>query len=620
MNDDTSHGQNRKARLGAALRENLRRRKSQAKGRVGRPIVTPEDDMTLQDTPAMMDEENIEGEAVPLTRSGLFPRFPQMFPELTAAEIDRMRSFGTEQAYALGDALFTAGVKSPGMFVILSGCVAVTQRDGLGRVVPIIEQHAGQFLAEINQLSGRPALVDGRAKTDVHALVIPTEKLRALLIAEAELGERIMRALILRRVGLIQSAASGPVLIGPPNVSGTTRLQAFLSRNGYPYHLLDPATDKDARDLVERHNPKADEWPLVVCPDGSVLRNPRENDLARAMGMISHHAQSKLYDVCVVGAGPAGLSTAVYAASEGLSVAVLDMRAFGGQAGASARIENYFGFPTGISGLALTARAFNQAQKFGAEMMIPVEVKHLDCSRTDGHFALDLEGDEKILSRSVVIASGARYRHPAIKNLENFEGRGVWYWASPIEAKLCADQEVVLVGGGNSAGQAAVFLSAHAKKVRMLIRGDGLAATMSRYLIDRISAAPNIELLTQTEIVELEGSADGGLQHVQWHNRKTGEAGGADVRNVFMFIGADPATGWLTDCGVELDRHGFVLTGEVSDDSSAPKVGLLETRVRGVFAVGDVRSGSVKRVGGAIGEGAQVVAALHRYLDEARQQ
>ncbi|MBY0381250.1 MAG: FAD-dependent oxidoreductase [Xanthobacteraceae bacterium] len=563
-----------------------------------------------------MGEESLEGEAVPLARSGLFPRFPQMFPELTPSEIDRMRGFGGEQTFAAGDALFTAGVKSQGMFVILAGCVAVTQRDGLGRVVPIIEQHAGQFLAEINQLSGRPALVDGRATTKVQALVIPTEKLRALLIAEAELGERIMRALILRRVGLIQSAASGPVLIGPPAASGTTRLQAFLSRNGYPYHLLDPATDKDARDLVERHNPQPDEWPLVVCPDGSVLRNPRENDLARAMGMIGRAAQSKLYDVVVVGAGPAGLSTAVYAASEGLSVAVLDMRAFGGQAGASARIENYFGFPTGISGLALTARAFNQAQKFGAEMMIPVEVKHLECGRSDGYFALDIEGDEQVLARSVVIASGARYRHPAIKNLEMFEGRGVWYWASPIEAKLCADQDVILVGGGNSAGQAAVFLSAHARKVRMLIRGDGLAATMSRYLIDRIAAAPNIELLTQTEIVELEGSADSGLQHVHWRNRNTGDTDGADVRNVFMFIGADPATAWLTDCGVKLDRHGFVITGGRSERDPDQRSALLETCVRGVFAVGDVRAGSVKRVGGAIGEGAQVVAALHAYLDE----
>lgn len=616
MTDEISREAGRKARLGAALRDNLKRRKSQARGRTGSAIVTPEDDMMLRDVTAEATQDGIDGEAVPLARSGLFPRFAQMFPELTSAEIGRMRAFGSEQSFAAGDALFTAGKKSPGMFVILEGCVAVTQRDGMGHVVPVIEQHPGQFLAEINQLSGRPALVDGHALSDVRALVIPTEKLHALLIAEAELGERIMRALILRRVGLIQTGASGPVLIGPPGVSGTARLQAFLSRNGYPYHLLDPATDKDAHDLVDRYNPRPEEWPLVVCPDGSVLRNPRESDLARAMGMIGPHAHSKVYDVAVVGAGPAGLSTAVYAASEGLSVAVLDMRAFGGQAGASARIENYFGFPTGISGLALTARAFNQAQKFGAEMMIPVEVKQLDCSRRDGHFVLELEGEEKVMARSVVIASGARYRHPGIENLESFEGRGVWYWASPIEAKLCADQEVVLVGGGNSAGQAAVFLSAHARKVRMLVRGEGLAATMSRYLIERIAAAPNIELFTQTEIVALEGSTDGGLQHVRWQHRKSGETGGAAIRNVFLFVGADPATSWLADCGVELDRHGFIITGGRTGDDPARTAGPLETGVRGVFAVGDVRFGSVKRVGGAIGEGAQVVAALHRYLDE----
>jgi thioredoxin reductase (NADPH) len=440
--------------------------------------------------------------------------------------------------------------------------------------------------------------------------------LRELLVAEAELGERIMRALILRRVGLIQSGASGPVLIGASTVGGITRLQGFLTRNGYPYHLLDPAIDKDAADLIARYSPQPDELPLVVCPDGSVLRNPQDNELAYALGMIGHQARDKPYDVVVIGAGPAGLSTAVYAASEGLSVAVLDTRAFGGQAGASARIENYFGFPTGISGMALTARAYTQAQKFGAEMMIPVEVKKLECGRDDGRFALNLDCGDQVMARSVVIASGARYRHPEIKNLENFEGRGVWYWASPIEARLCADQEVILVGGGNSAGQAAVFLSAHTNKVRMMIRGDGLAASMSRYLIDRIEATPNIELLTQTEIVEMSGD-DSGLERVRWRNRKTGEEKTGEVRNVFLFVGANPATGWLRDCGVELDRNGFVITGAPSKSDPDRKVAQLETSVRGVFAVGDVRAGSVKRVGGAIGEGAQVVAALHGYLDDA---
>ncbi|HEY0220507.1 MAG TPA: FAD-dependent oxidoreductase, partial [Afipia sp.] len=445
--------------------------------------------------------------------AALYPRHEQMFPTLTPREIDRMRGFGEVQTYKGGEAIFTAGKKGPGMLVILSGHVAITQRDGLGHVAPVAEQGPGQFLAEIAQLSGRPAMVDGLAEGDVEALVIPSEKLRALLIAEADLGERIMRALILRRVGLIQGGNTGPVLIGARDSGDVTRLQGFMSRNGYPYHLLDPASDKDAADFITRHSKTPADLPLIVTPGGAVLRNPSEGELARAMGMISEPSD-KIYDVAVVGSGPGGLSTAVYAASEGLSVTVLDLRAFGGQAGASARIENYLGFPTGISGLALTARAFNQAQKFGAEMMIPVEVKKLECGRDDGLFGLGLDYGGTLLARSVVIASGARYRRPDIDKLEKFEGHGVWYWASPIEAKLCAEQEVVLVGGGNSAGQAAVFLSAHANRVRMMIRGDGLAASMSRYLIDRIAATPNIELMTQTEIFALDGEHS--LERVCW--------------------------------------------------------------------------------------------------------
>jgi thioredoxin reductase (NADPH) len=438
--------------------------------------------------------------------------------------------------------------------------------------------------------------------------------LRALLVAEADLGERIMRALILRRVNLIQGGVGGPVLIGPSNSSGVIRLQSFLTRNGQPHHLLDPERDHDARELIARYSPSPSDWPLVVTLDGSVLRNPGESDLARALGMIGP-AGKKIYDVAIVGCGPAGLATAVYAASEGLSVAVLDARAFGGQAGASARIENYLGFPTGISGQALAGRAFNQAQKFGADIMIPIGVKALDCARTDGGFALALDGDETLRARSIVVASGARYRRPAIDNLDRFEGRGVWYWASPIEARLCAEQEIVLVGGGNSAGQAAVFLSGHSRRVHMVIRGGGLGASMSRYLIERIEAAPNIELLFNTEVVALEGT-DGQLERARWRSRLSGEENTAEIRNLFLFAGADPATGWLDGCGVTLDRGGFVVTGAQSEQNQGRPVPSLETSVPGVFAVGDVRSGSVKRVGGAIGEGAQVVAALHGFLGD----
>jgi thioredoxin reductase (NADPH) len=296
---------------------------------------------------------------------------------------------------------------------------------------------------------------------------------------------------------------------------------------------------------------------------------------------------------------------------------VFDSRAFGGQAGASARIENYLGFPTGISGQALAGRAFNQAQKFGAEMLIPVSVRSLDCSRRDGSFALATECGHTLHARSIVVASGARYRRPEIENLSAFEGRGVWYWASPIEAKLCAGQDVVLVGGGNSAGQAAVFLSGHVRKVYMMIRGGGLGASMSRYLIERIEATPNIELMFNTEVVGLEGAEDSSLERVRWRSRLGPEENSLDVRNLFLFVGADPATHWLEGCGVRVDRGGFVLTGVQDGQNGERPVQPLETTVPGVFAVGDVRSGSVKRVGGAIGEGAQVVAALHGFLGDA---
>jgi thioredoxin reductase (NADPH) len=559
--------------------------------------------------------ENKTDGKVPLAAA--FPRHEQTFPALTSQEIARMRRFGELRHYKDGEKLFETGKPGPGMFVILSGHVAITQRDGLGHVTPVIDQGPGQFLAEIGQLSGRVALVDGDAEGDVETLLIAPERLRALLVAEADLGERIMRALILRRVSLIQGGVGGPVLIGPSNSVGVVRLQGFLTRNGFPHHLLDPERDHDAAELIARYSPSPTDWPLVVTVDGTVLRNPGETELARALGMIGGPADHKTYDVAIVGCGPAGLATAVYAASEGLSVAVLDARSFGGQAGASARIENYLGFPTGISGQALAGRAFTQAQKFGAEIMIPIGARALDCARTDGAFALTLDGGDTLRSRAVVVASGARYRRPEIENLETFEGRGVWYWASPIEARLCAEQEIVLVGGGNSAGQAAVFLSGHARKVYMVIRGGGLGASMSRYLIERIEATPNIELVFNTEVVGLEGTADQSLERVRWRSRLSPEESTLEIRNLFLFVGADPATGWLNGCGVTVDRGGFVVTGAQSEQNQGRPVPPLETSVPGVFAVGDVRSGSVKRVGGAIGEGAQVVAALHGFLGDA---
>src|ERR1700722_18334184 len=544
-----------------------------------------------------------------------FPRHQETFPALTKQEMDRLRRYGSIRKYSDGEKLFEAGKVSPGMFVVLKGLVVITQRDGLGHTTPIAEQGEGEFLADVGQLSTRAALVDGTAEGDVETLVIPTEGLRALLVAEAELGERIMRALILRRVAMLQGGAAGAVLIGAAGAADVIRLDGFLTRNGYPHHVLDPARDPEAKEVIGRYADIAGGLPLVVFPDGTVLGNPSEQALSRQIGLTAASRLNFVYDVAVVGAGPAGLSTAVYACSEGLSVAVLDARGYGGQAGASARIENYFGFPTGISGLALTARAFNQAQKFGADIMIPVAVKTLDCTRANGAFVLEVEGGDRLQARTVVVASGARYRHPAIPNIARFEGRGVWYWASQIEARLCAGEEVVLVGGGNSAGQGAVFLSAHASKVRMMVRGTGLAESMSRYLIDRIAATPNIELMTETEILALSGAAGGNLESVRWRDRRAGRETEAAIRNVFLFVGADPATEWLQGC-VTLDKAGFVMTG-IPPANGGPALSPLESSAPGVFAVGDVRSGSVKRVGGAIGEGAQVVAAIHNFLGHA---
>src|ERR1700732_2595780 len=545
-------------------------------------------------------------------------RNEQMFPKLAPAEIDRLRRFGEVRHYTPGEALFVTGNVAPGMYVLIKGPGRAPRRDPLGHRAPIVEQGPGEFVAEVGQLSGQPAFVDVHAIDDVEALLIPPQNLRALMIEEPELGERIMRALILRRVVLIEAGAGGPVLIGPESSPDVIRLQGFLARNAYPHQLLDPEKDEDAAKLVQQYAPNPTDLPLAVCPKGTILKNPSEAELARALGMVPVDERDQTYDVAVVGAGSAGLSTAVYAASEGLSVIVLDARAFGGQAGARARIENYLGFPAGISGQALTGRAFVQAQKFGARMVIPAEVVRPDL--TEAPLALRLDDGRRVKAQTVVVATGARYRRLNIPNLSDFEGRGVWYWASPIAARLCRGEGVVLVGGGNSAGQAAVFLRNFAKKIWMLVRGPSLAESMSQYLIDRIRAIDNIEVLTNTEIVALYGSREKQLERVRWRNKLTGEETEKPIRHVFCFIGAEPATAWLRDCGVALDTKNFILTGsDVPPEARWSINGSgrplpLETSVRNVFASGDVRSGSVKRVGAAIGEGAVVGAELHAAL------
>ena len=538
----------------------------------------------------------------------------QMFPVLEPMEIERVRRFGKVRSYGAGEALAKVGEKGHGLTVILAGTVDITQHDASGRRDPIVTYGAGAFMGELAQLAGRPALVDAYAQTAVDALIIPPEQLRALLIAEAELGERIMRALILRRVGLIERGAGGPVIVGRGENGDVLRLQGFLRRNGHPHQTLNPETEPEAKALIERFHVDPGQLPIVLCPGGELLRNPSENELARCIGLVGPIDPNRVYDVAIVGAGPAGLAAAVYAASEGFSVLVLDCRAFGGQAGASARIENYLGFPTGITGMALMARAHNQARKFGVEMAIPDEVIGLEeASRPNkARFVLKLSNNERVSARSVVIASGARYRQLAVDGLASFEAASVHYWASPLEGKLCAGREVALVGAGNSAGQAVVYLASQVSKVWLLVRGRDLASSMSRYLVDRITGLSNVEVLTRTTITGVEGR-DAMLEAIRWRAGRSGEEVRRPIQHLFLFIGADPNTDWLSGSGVALDRKGFVLTGAGTTETRQP----LETSRPGIFAIGDVRSGSVKRVAAAVGEGAQVVATLHAILPSA---
>ncbi len=436
------------------------------------------------------------------------------------------------------------------------------------------------------------------------------------MIGSAEVGEIVMRAFILRRVGLIEEGGAGSVLIGIPGTADLTRLEDFLRRNGYPYTVLDAANDAEGRAMVERLGVPSTDLPLMLCPNGTVLRRPTDAEAGACLGITPDLDPDIVYDVAIVGAGPAGLAAAVYAGSEGLSVIVLDARAFGGQAGASSRIENYLGFPTGISGMALAGRAFNQALKFGVEIAIPLQVGHLDCGDANGRdsdpFKLELTDGGAVRAKTVVIASGARYRRPPIVNLLMFEG-GVSYWASSVEAKLCEGEEVALVGGGNSAGQAVVFLAPKVKRLHLVIRGANLDASMSRYLIDRIDALPNLELHTKTEVVALEGDETTGLTGAVFRDRRTGETHACSLRHLFLFIGADPNADWLDGC-VALDNKGFVLTGAKCGGREGRPVLPLETSRPRVFAIGDVRAGSTKRVAAAVGEGAAVVAQIHSVL------
>jgi thioredoxin reductase (NADPH) len=538
-------------------------------------------------------------------------RREQMFPHMDAHDIARFRRFGEVRHFAPGEYLMKAGEVAAGLAFVLKGTIDVRMGGAISNREPITKHGPGNFLGELAQLSGRPALVDAVAEDEVEAIVIPPRRLRDVLVQEAEMGERIMRALILRRVGLLESGQTGPILIGAFGSSDMLRLENFLTRNGHPHRSLDAVTDGCAQTLLQRFTIQPEHLPIVLCPGGQILHNPSEGELARCIGLVAAIDPNMIYDTAVIGAGPAGLACAVYAASEGLSTLVLDCRSFGGQAGASSRIENYLGFPTGISGLALMARAYNQAQKFGAEIAIPDEAQLLNADQAgDARFHLNLGNGEMVRARSVVVASGARYRRLNIANIGDFEGTCVHYWASAAETRLCAGQEIALAGAGNSAGQAVVYLASKVKKLWMVVRGRSLEATMSQYLVDRIRALPNVEVVLRTEICGLVGE-DSVLSAVRLKNRDTGEEKECPIGHVFSFIGADPNTDWLNDAGVKLDGKGFVITGL---DGRHP----LETCREGVFAVGDVRCGSIKRVAAAVGEGSTVVSALHAYLARQR--
>lgn len=546
-------------------------------------------------------------------------RRAQIFPELSPAERETALRFASDppRRFAPGQALFSLGDADAKVFLVLSGEVEIVRRDGSGGEVTITRHGPGSFTGEIGQLSGRPAIAAGRAGPEgCEAAAFDTAHLRALLVGSAELGEIFMRAFILRRTALISQGA-GAVLLGDRHSPELVRLQGFLSRNGFPFSMLDTADGEEAAAMVERFALRAADLPVMICPDGTLLTHPTDAQAGACLGLKPELSEEKLYDVVVVGAGPAGLATAVYAASEGLSTLVVDARAFGGQAGASARIENYLGFPTGISGQALTGRAFTQAQKFGAEIAIPATAVRLECGgegRTERPLRLELEGGEAVRARTAVIASGARYRRPNLPNLADFEGAGISYWASPIEAKLCEGQHIALVGGGNSAGQAVAFLAPFVERLHLVVRGVGLEASMSRYLIDRIAALPNVELHTGTEITALAGEPGVALEEASFRNRDTGKVSAYPLRHVFLFIGADPNTNWLEGCHVGLDDRGFVKTGDLAGKAWPAQNRRplpLETAVPGVFAIGDVRAGSTKRVAAAVGEGAAVVAQIH---------
>jgi len=546
------------------------------------------------------------------------PRDEQAFPTLTPEQVARVALHGRARSVGAGEVLLEAGQQPSSFFVVTSGQLdAVQQGTDSERVVASFR--AGQFTGETTMLSGRRGLGSIRAAEPTEMIEVRRKDLLSLIQTDDPLSEILMRAFILRRVELIAQGFGDVVLAGSNFCQGTVRVKEFLTRNGHPYTFIDLDRDSGAQDLLDRFGVGQGDVPVLICRGAVVLRNPTNAQIAECLGFNEAIDEERLRDVLIVGAGPAGLAAAVYGASEGLDVLVLETDAPGGQAGSSSKIENYLGFPTGISGQDLAGRALTQAEKFGAELLIAKGARRLDCERKP--YAIEIDGGPRVLARAVVIATGARYRKLPVENLERFEGAGIYYLATPIETQLCRDEEVVVVGGGNSAGQAAMFLSQTAKRVHMLVRAAGLAESMSRYLVRRIEDNPVIVLHARTEIVVLEG--DNHLQRVSWRDNERGAVTKHDIRHVFSMTGADPNTAWLDGC-LTLDEGGFIKTGSDLSEEELAAAGwpltrpprLLETSRPGVLAVGDVRCGNVKRVASAVGEGSIAITFVHQILHE----
>jgi len=547
-------------------------------------------------------------------------RQAEAFPRLTPAQIARIEPHGRHRKVEPGEILGEAGQLVTHIFVVVSGRLDLVRPPRwVGEEVPSFSE--GMFTGERSILAGGRFLARIQASTPGDVIEVPREELLQLIQTDSELSDIFLRAFILRRLQLIDQGLGDVLLLGSNHCQGSLHIREFLTRNGHPYKFVDLDTDADSQAMLDQFRVQAGDIPVVICRGTVVLRNPTIQQVADCLGLNPTIDRTAVYDLVIIGAGPAGLGAAVYAASEGLNVVMIEANAPGGQAGTSSRIENYLGFPLGISGQELAARAYDQAQKFGAKILIARKVARLDCSTKPYRVQCSAATGDPLLTRAIIIASGVEYRRLAVDNLSRFEGAGVYYAATRMESQLCADEEIAVVGGANSAGQAAMFLAETAKRVHMLIRGDGLASTMSRYLISRIEAHPRVELHPRTEIVGLEGN--GHLEQIAWRTGRGGPVQQQKIRHVFTMTGAEPSTKWLAGC-LALDQKGFIKTGAAltTDELAVAKwplrraPHLLETSLPGVLAVGDVRSGSTKRVASAVGEGSIAVATVHQILAE----